>query len=294
LRQRFLQSGLDGFLDYEIIELLLTLGTPRKDCKQPAKEAINKLKGLTGVLDSSFSELEQIKGIGRNSSGVEINDSGWIAGSSQYIQGNIAEHAFIWTKENGMIDIGVLAGMDTIVQDMNNAGQIVGALYDSQGNRHIALWEPIDMPTHSISGAVALQNYTGDATQVPILVEIRKQDGDTTSLTIYPQSDSSFVFEDLTIGTYDIAFKASHWLQTTVLDVAVFSDVTDLDVSLVNGDVDGDNDVDRQDAISLLRAGFTNPTSPRWNPNADLNGDDRVNRKDAQILRANLGTIGDE
>lgn len=29
LRDRFLQSGLDGFLDYEIVELLLTLGTPR-------------------------------------------------------------------------------------------------------------------------------------------------------------------------------------------------------------------------------------------------------------------------
>ncbi len=28
LRNRFLQGGLDGFLNYEIIELLLTLGTP--------------------------------------------------------------------------------------------------------------------------------------------------------------------------------------------------------------------------------------------------------------------------
>ena len=31
LRTKFLKSGLDGFHDYEIIELLLTLGTPRKD-----------------------------------------------------------------------------------------------------------------------------------------------------------------------------------------------------------------------------------------------------------------------
>jgi len=42
LRTRFLKAGLDGFLDYEIIELLLTLNTPRKDCKQIAKEAIKK------------------------------------------------------------------------------------------------------------------------------------------------------------------------------------------------------------------------------------------------------------
>ena len=73
LRERFLQSGLDGFLDYEIIELLLTLGTPRKDCKQPAKEAIMKFKGLTGVLNASLEELQQIKGIGRsNAFGIKL------------------------------------------------------------------------------------------------------------------------------------------------------------------------------------------------------------------------------
>ena len=73
LRERFLRSGLDGFLDYEIIELLLTLGTPRKDCKQPAKEAISKFKGLNGVLDSTIEELQQIKGIGpSNAFGVKL------------------------------------------------------------------------------------------------------------------------------------------------------------------------------------------------------------------------------
>lgn len=64
LRERFLQSGLDGFLDYEIVELLLTLGTPRRDCKQQAKEAIKKFNGLNGVLDASIVELQQVKGIG--------------------------------------------------------------------------------------------------------------------------------------------------------------------------------------------------------------------------------------
>lgn len=64
LRKRFLNSGLDGFLDYEIVELLLTLGTPRKDCKQLAKEAIKKFKGLRGVLDASLVDLQEIKGIG--------------------------------------------------------------------------------------------------------------------------------------------------------------------------------------------------------------------------------------
>ena len=37
LRDKFLKSGLEGFHDYEIIELLLTIGTPRKDCKSIGK-----------------------------------------------------------------------------------------------------------------------------------------------------------------------------------------------------------------------------------------------------------------
>ena len=44
LREKFLKSGLAGFHDYEIVELLLSLGTPRRDCKLSAKEAIKKLE----------------------------------------------------------------------------------------------------------------------------------------------------------------------------------------------------------------------------------------------------------
>lgn len=73
LRERFVQSGLEGFHDYEIIELLLTLGTPRRDCKQMAKEAIKECKGLRGVLDASVEELQRIYGIGpANSFGIKL------------------------------------------------------------------------------------------------------------------------------------------------------------------------------------------------------------------------------
>lgn len=73
LRDKFLKNGLDGFLDYEIIELLLTLGTPRKDCKQIAKVAIKEFKGLRGVLDASLDDLQKIKGIGSsNAFGIKL------------------------------------------------------------------------------------------------------------------------------------------------------------------------------------------------------------------------------
>ena len=64
LREKFLKGGLKGFLDYEIIELLLTLGTPRRDCKHQAREALRRFHSLRGVLEAPFDELQKIKGIG--------------------------------------------------------------------------------------------------------------------------------------------------------------------------------------------------------------------------------------
>ena len=73
LREKFLKSGLAGFHDYEVVELLLSLGTPRKDCKQPAKEAISKFKTLRGVLEASSEELQKISGIGSHSAfGIKL------------------------------------------------------------------------------------------------------------------------------------------------------------------------------------------------------------------------------
>jgi DNA repair protein RadC len=64
LREKFLKGGLKGFLDYEVIELLLILGTPRRDCKQQAREALEKFQSLRGVLEAPADELQEIKGIG--------------------------------------------------------------------------------------------------------------------------------------------------------------------------------------------------------------------------------------
>ncbi len=73
LREKFIKSGLKGFHDYEIIELLLSLGTPRKDCKRQAKEALKKFKTLRGVLEAPPEELQQIDGIGAHSAfGIKL------------------------------------------------------------------------------------------------------------------------------------------------------------------------------------------------------------------------------
>lgn len=73
LREKFLKGGLKGFLEYEIIELLLTLGMPRRDCKTQAKDAMKRFKTLVGVLEAEEGELQEIKGIGpHNIFGIKL------------------------------------------------------------------------------------------------------------------------------------------------------------------------------------------------------------------------------
>ena len=73
LREKFIKSGLAGFHDYEVVELLLSLGTPRRDCKPAAREAIKRFKTLRGVLEAPLEELQQIDGVGPHSAfGIKL------------------------------------------------------------------------------------------------------------------------------------------------------------------------------------------------------------------------------
>lgn len=64
LREKFRRSGLDAMLEYEVVELLLTLAIPRSDVKQPAKELVRRFGNLRGILDAQPDDLQSVAGIG--------------------------------------------------------------------------------------------------------------------------------------------------------------------------------------------------------------------------------------
>ncbi len=71
LRDKFLAGGLSGFHDYEVIELLLSLNTPRKDCKPSAKLLMKRFKSFQGVLEATAKDLCLVDGVGKaNSLGI--------------------------------------------------------------------------------------------------------------------------------------------------------------------------------------------------------------------------------
>jgi len=64
LRERFLKSGLSSFQDYEVLEILLTVGTPRMDRKKQAKDLLKRFGSLKKVFDADITELQKVKSIG--------------------------------------------------------------------------------------------------------------------------------------------------------------------------------------------------------------------------------------
>jgi len=61
LRDRFLKSGLDGFADYEVVELLLTLAVPAHNF---TPSLIARFGTLRGILDAPVDQLNAVKGLG--------------------------------------------------------------------------------------------------------------------------------------------------------------------------------------------------------------------------------------
>lgn len=65
-KEQFLQRGLEGFADHEVLELLLYYAIPRRDTNEIAHRLIEKFGTLRGVFDAAPEELRQVEGVGEN------------------------------------------------------------------------------------------------------------------------------------------------------------------------------------------------------------------------------------
>lgn len=68
---------------------------------------------------------------------------------------------------------------------------------------------------------------------------------------VHPDSTGAYEFATSPSGTFDVAAKASHWLRQVIPNVALVGSVT-LNFTLLNGDIDGDNEVTLFDFGALV------------------------------------------
>jgi hypothetical protein len=142
---------------------------------------------------------------------------------------------------------------------------------------------------------VVLEDYLGSLQGRQVQMQIRTQ-GSTEPLEehLLPlDSNGRLQVTTPLRGVYDISLKGEHWLRRTLSSINLNGTVQ-IETSLRNGDVDGDNEVSLFDFGMLVAAFGSFPEDSRWNPNADLDGDEEVSLFDFGILVRNFGAIGDE
>ena len=61
MRERVLQTGAGGLADYEVLEMLLFAGVPRRDTKPLAKTLINQFGSLAAVIEAGPDRLKQAR-----------------------------------------------------------------------------------------------------------------------------------------------------------------------------------------------------------------------------------------
>ena len=160
---------------------------------------------------------------GKDSWPWAINGSGQVVGSS-YLADNTDYHAFLYSG-GAMVDLNTLLDANSSGYTVTEATGItdnglIAAYGTTPGNQIHAF---LLTPNAGIAGTVTLQNFGGNVTKVPVVIQIRNP-GTTTTIqtqTVTLNSAGAYQLVTTLAGTYDVSAKASHWLRKTVKSVAL-------------------------------------------------------------------------
>lgn len=164
--------------------------------------------------------------------------------------------------------------------------------YGGSDGRVVLARNPFALP--KVSGSILLGDYEG-ALPTTVTFELREP-GQTTPLQnveVTIGANGTFVFTAPRRGAFDLSLKWRHWLRRTVAVDTSGGNVGDLRIELLNGDVDGDNEVTLYDFGALADAIGAVPGDSNWNAEADLDGDEEVTLFDFGVLVENFGLQGD-
>jgi len=140
-----------------------------------------------------------------------------------------------------------------------------------------------------VEAIVDLRDYVGPVMNLPADVVI---DRDGKLERLKEVLDGKGAFRLRLAGSADLLVKVSHWLRQRVH--VKLPGTQQVPFSLINGDVDEDNEVTLFDFGMLVSAFGSAPNDKNWNLNADLDGDEEVTLFDFGILVKNFGKMGDE
>ncbi len=141
-----------------------------------------------------------------------------------------------------------------------------------------------------VQGLLGFVDYAGE---VSLLVQFGIH-GTTETRTTPLDADGFFVVTAVPVGQFALSVKPLSYLRKIVEVDTLHGSMLDVYIELVNGDIDGDNEVTLFDFGRLVGAFGSLPGDTNWDASADLDGDGEVTLFDFGIVVRNFGEIGDE
>jgi uncharacterized membrane protein len=261
-------------------------------------------RGAVMYPDGSFSTLVDLDGTS-NSTAYSSSQAGQTSGVVDL--GLPSESPSMWSNSY-MYNLKDLSDPSSQIgltpksgQQLNINGFVVGRA-DYYGNNSAYIGGPtivLGQTSINVSSSILLEDFLGGASMRPVTFQLKS--GNTivdTIPNVTPDIDGVYRFQCLANGTFDVYISADNFLRKKLANRTFSSTGVSppLSVSLINGDIDGNNVVDRSDYRAILRriAATELGGSVGIPPTTvDLNGDGVVNMNDAKIVAKNLNKQGD-
>ena len=147
--------------------------------------------------------------------------------------------------------------------------------------------------SRTVAGTVLLEGLkveTGKA----ITLQFRPVGGGSNlDFTSTLNSGGLFSLGTVPAGNYNLAIKGTKWLQKVVPVDLTSGDASGLNVTLLTGDINGDNAVDFGDLSTLLQTYNALSGDPLYTLANDLNEDGGIDFGDLSLMLQNYNTLGD-
>ena len=163
-----------------------------------------------------------------------------------------------------------------------------------ENNGHLPVFLDLKLPIPyvHIGGNVTLEGWKGGGETLEF--QFRPVNGGTTIVrNQFVPTTGVYSFTDIPVGKYTLAVKGRKWLRHAVVADGSTSNVSNLNLTLLAGDVDGNNIVDVDDLTDLLFAFNSVKGDGIYTEAPDLDGNNTVDVDDLTLLLFNFNVAGD-
>ncbi|MBL8048574.1 MAG: hypothetical protein JNJ45_07830 [Chthonomonas sp.] len=231
-----------------------------------------------------------------------VNSAGWIVGigSSAFALPFVYDGTNTYRLGDLLVNPAgwdLLTNTSSSAMSISESGWICGT-----GIRGTAVRAYVAIPATPISGVVELQDHANDVGKT-VAWELKNGATVVDSGTTTLGTGGSYNIGTIKTGNLDLRMKARTWIGATLIGLNVDGTaISSANLSLKNGDVNGDNIVDIADYSYLAGAFDLDASAPNWltadgngiRPvDSDLNGDTNVDIADYTILAMNFDAVGD-